>query len=107
MCGAVICPQAILMAITCVSIDSFSVSPDQVPFLLGLAAPYSVHLAGPQGKCQALSPDRAPCADLFCLRYLLGGRAKRRHGKEQIGIAGPAGGGGPPVSSRIEHAHAS
>jgi len=82
-------------------------SPDQIPFLLSQAAPHTIHLAGPQSKRQALSPDRAPSADFLCLRYLLNGRARRRQGKEQIGIAGPAGGSGPPVPSRIEHARAS
>jgi hypothetical protein len=101
----VICPQAIRMAITCVSINSFTVSPDQIPFLLSQATPHSVRLAGPQGKRQAISPDQALCADLFCLGHLLDRRARRRHGKEQLGIAGLAGGSGPPVRSRIAHAY--
>jgi len=53
--------------------SSYITTPHQVPFLLAHAAPDPVHLAGPQGEIQAFGPDRAPCANLLRLRYLLQG----------------------------------
>jgi hypothetical protein len=47
-------------------------------FLLSQATPHAMRLVCPHGKGQALSPDRAPGADLFRPRYLLDGRAGRR-----------------------------
>ena len=95
------------MAITCVSINSFTLSSDQIPFLLSQATPHSVRLAGPQGKTPGSRAGPGTVRRSFCLRCLLDGRAERRHGKEQIRIAGPSGGSGPPVPFSIEHAHPS
>jgi hypothetical protein len=60
-------------------------APGRIPFLLGQATPHAVRLAGPQGKGQALSPDRAPGADLFVPRYLLDGRPDDDRGKNRSG----------------------
>jgi hypothetical protein len=72
----------------------------------GQAAPDPVGLTGTEGEVQALGPDRAPRADRFGRRSLVGRRAGHRHGKEQIGIAGLAGGSGPPVRFRSRSIHA-
>jgi hypothetical protein len=63
-----------------------------------------MHLAGSQRESKAFRLDRAPGADLFGLRYLLHGSSGRRDGKEQVRIAGPAGGGKPPVPRHSQHA---
>jgi hypothetical protein len=63
-----------------------------------------MHLAGSQRESKAFGLDRTSGADLFGLRYLLRGPFGRRDGKEQVRIAGSAGGSGPPVHCRSQHA---
>src|SRR5262245_22630345 len=93
------------MALTCASINSlFISSPQPESFLLAHASPYAMHLAGSQRESKAFGLDRTPGADLFGLRYLLHGLFGRRDGKEQVRIAGSAGGSGPPVHCRSQHA---
>src|SRR5580693_3921191 len=71
--ASVRCAQALRTAVIC----AFTMAPGRIAFLLGQATPHAVHLAGPQGKGQALPADRAPGADLFRPRYLLDGRTGR------------------------------
>src|SRR5215470_14289242 len=61
-------------------------------------------LAGSLRESKAFGLYRAPGTDFFGLRYLLLGSPRRRDGKEQVRIAGPAGGSEPPVTCRSQHA---
>jgi hypothetical protein len=104
-CRGVICPQAMRTALTRTPVNSsYITTPDQVPFLLAHATPYAMHLAGLQCERQAFRPDRAPCANRLRFCYLLQHEARSGRGdrKEEVGIAGPAGGSGPPVCPRSQ-----
>src|SRR6266446_5528849 len=79
--------------------------PEPSALFLGHPTPYSLDRAGIKGAIEAARLDLAAGAYRLGLLLLPKGRTWRGDGKEQVGVAGRAGGTRPPLSAALESSH--